>query len=182
MTLPSAGNKDHAPASTTLTTLAGRQFLLRPIRTGDADSYDRLVSTLSPEDRRYRFFSAFNELPDSLRESLINVDHSDHEAFVAAEDGASQETEICGVVRLIKEGANNGAEYAIIVSGQRRGLGLGYSLMQYAIDYARYVKLSYLRGEVLLENKAMMQMCRELGFKRASNPDDPAVATVTLHL
>lgn len=182
MTLPSGGNKDRAPASTTLTTLAGRQFLLRPIRTSDAESYDRLVATLSPQDRRYRFFSAFSKLPDSLRERLTNVDHRDHEAFVAAEEGASQEKEICGVVRLIKEGARNGAEYAIIVSGRRRGLGLGYSLMQYAIDYARYVKLSYLRGEVLLENTAMMQMCRELGFERASNPDDPAVATVTLQL
>lgn len=171
----------------TLTTIAGRQFELRPIRPSDADSYDRLVSTLSPEDRRYRFFSAFAKLPKALRDELTNVDHAKHEAFVAAACGPERCDDISGVVRMIMDddagdGSGGEAEYAIIVSSRLRGVGLGYSLMEYVIDYARYIGLDRLRGDVMTANKAMIQMCRELGFESRRNPEDPTVSIVTLTL
>ena len=168
--------------SPTLSTIAGRQFELRPIRASDAESYDRLVSTLSPEDRRYRFFSAFAKLPPGLRDSLTNVDHTTHEAFVAAACGPERCDDISGVVRMIMDGSGGEAEYAIIVSSRLRGVGLGYSLMQYVIDYARYIGLERLRGDVMTANKAMLQMCRELGFEQRRHPEDPTVSVVTLTL
>lgn len=129
-----SANHKRMTGSPTLSTIAGRQFELRPIRASDADSYDRLVSTLSPEDRRYRFFSAFAKLPPSLRDSLTNVDHTTHEAFVAAACGPDRCDDISGVVRMIIDGGAEGrggeAEYAIIVSSRLRGVGLGYSLME----------------------------------------------------
>jgi len=178
-------------SASVITTIAGRQFELRRIRPEDADGYDRLVATLSPEDRRYRFFSAFARLPASLRESLTNVDHETHEAFVAAEFGPIRNDpardgplrdDIGGVVRMIVDADGAGAEYAIVVSRRLRGVGLGFALMQYVIDYARYAGLSRLHGDVMTENKAMMQMCRELGFTPMRHPDDPTVSIVTLAL
>lgn len=170
------------PTYPTLTTLAGRQFELRPIRASDAESYDRLVSTLSPCDRRFRFFSAFEKLPMAMRDSLTDVDHQTHEAFVAAEFGAASAQEISGVVRIIKDCDHNGAEYAIMVSSRLRGIGLGYSLMRYVIDYARYVNIDHLHGDVMMENSSMLQVCRDLGFTQRRNPEDSTVAIVTLTL
>ena len=185
-----SGNNKRMTGSPTLSTIAGRQFELRPIRASDAESYDRLVSTLSPEDRRYRFFSAFAKLPPGLRDSLTNVDHTTHEAFVAAACGPERCDDISGVVRMIMDGSSDEsrggrggeAEYAIIVSSRLRGVGLGYSLMQYVIDYARYIGLERLRGDVMTANKAMLQMCRELGFEQRRHPEDPSVSVVTLTL
>lgn len=181
-----SGNNKRMTGSPTLSTIAGRQFELRPIRASDAESYDRLVSTLSPEDRRYRFFSAFAKLSPGLRDSLTNVDHTTHEAFVAAACGPERCDDISGVVRMIMDGSSDGrggeAEYAIIVSSRLRGVGLGYSLMQYVIDYARYIGLERLRGDVMTANKAMLQMCRELGFEQRRHPEDPSVSVVTLTL
>lgn len=179
-----AGRMTAAP---TLTTIAGRQFELRRIRREDAASYDRLVSTLSPQDRRFRFFSAFARLPESLRDSLTDVDHETHQAFVAAECAVPRRTpegceDIGGVVRMIVDKDGEGAEYAIIVSPRLRGVGLGYALMQYAIDYARYAGLARLHGDVMSENAAMMQMCRELGFVARRHPEDASVSVVTLTL
>lgn len=191
MTLPHHDNNGSGASSEsgarmtgapTLTTIAGRQFELRPIRPSDAESYDRLVSALSPEDRRYRFFSAFAKLPPSLRDELTDVDHDAHEAFVAAACGPERCDDISGVVRMIMDPSGRQAEYAIIVSSRLRGVGLGYSLMQYVIDYARYIGLDRLRGDVMTANRAMMQMCRELGFECRRHPEDPSVSVVTLTL
>ena len=178
---PTSSHRDLAAAAT-LTTLSGQQFTLRPVRPSDALNYKRLVSGLSPDDRRYQFFSALQDLPDALCDSLINVDHTEHEAFVAVRRNSGGAEDLCGVVRLIKDQERNGAEYAIVVSHHCRNMGLGYSLMLYVIDYARYAGLSYIHADVLADNRAMLKICGELGFKSRTCRDDSTVMEVRLTL
>lgn len=178
---PTSSHRELAAAAT-LTTLSGQQFTLRPVRPSDALNYKRLVSGLSPDDRRYRFFSALQDLPDALCDSLINVDHTEHEAFVAVRRNGGAAEDLCGVVRLIKDKERNGAEYAIVVSQHCRNMGLGYSLMLYAIDYARYAGFSYIHADVLADNRAMLKICGELGFESRTCRDDSTVMEVRLTL
>jgi acetyltransferase len=50
------------------------------------------------------------------------------------------------------------------------------------IDIASQWGIGELVGEVLPENEAMLQMCRELGFAIAPQPNDPGVMLVRRRL
>ena len=63
-----------------------------------------------------------------------------------------------------------------------KGLGLGWRLMQIIIEYARWLGLGAIEGEVLRENSTMLAMCRELGFAITREPNDPDICVVTLPL
>jgi acetyltransferase len=63
-----------------------------------------------------------------------------------------------------------------------KGHGLGWELMQLIIRYARSEGLNRIEGQVLRENSTMLQMCRELGFRIESDPEEPTICIVTLAL
>jgi acetyltransferase len=63
-----------------------------------------------------------------------------------------------------------------------KGHGLGWLLMELMIEYARAEGLESIRGQVLQENRTMLQMCRQLGFHIAPDPEENAIVIVTLPL
>jgi acetyltransferase len=52
--------------------------------------------------------------------------------------------------------------------------------MQIIIEYARWLGLKTIEGQVLRENTTMLHMCRTLGFTVAEDPDDSEVCVVKL--
>ena len=46
----------------------------------------------------------------------------------------------------------------------QKSKGLGWSLMEIIIDYARKERLRRIEGQILAENSTMLTMCQELGF------------------
>jgi acetyltransferase len=54
--------------------------------------------------------------------------------------------------------------------------------MQMIIEYARAKKLRAIKGQVLYENNAMLQMCRDFGFTISSAPEAPDICNVELKL
>jgi acetyltransferase len=48
------------------------------------------------------------------------------------------------------------------------------------LDYARAEGLRTVQGQVLAENRTMLQMCKELGFDIGPDPRDPATYIVRL--
>jgi acetyltransferase len=87
-----------------------------------------------------------------------------------------------GVVRLHATANYDSGEYAILVRSDLKGHGLGWLLMQLIIEYARSEGIRSIKGQVLRENTTMLEMCRDLGFKIASDPQEPSSAIVTLLL
>jgi CoA binding protein/acetyltransferase (GNAT) family protein len=67
-----------------------------------------------------------------------------------------------------------------LVRSDLKGHGLGWSLMQIMIEYARWLGLNTVEGQVLRENTTMLAMCRDLGFFIKEDPDDRDVCLVTL--
>ena len=61
------------------------------------------------------------------------------------------------------------------------GFGLGALLMRRIIDYARERGIKEVFGDVLRENKAMLGLCRKLGFT-VGFAGEPGVVRVTLPL
>ena len=52
--------------------------------------------------------------------------------------------------------------------------------MRIMIEYAHWLGLRVIEGQVLRQNSTMLAMCRDLGFTIAAEPDDPALCRVTL--
>ena len=76
-----------------------------------------------------------------------------------------------GVVRLHLNANLDKGEYAILVRSDLKGRGLGWTLMQLIIAYARAEGVRMIEGEVLRENTAMLDMCAALGFEITLDPD-----------
>ena len=87
-----------------------------------------------------------------------------------------------GIVRISADPDNEKAEFAILLHREMTGAGLGPMLMRRITDYARSRGISEIFGEVLDENRSMLALCKAMGFKRRSDPDDPGVVRVSLQL
>ena len=143
----------------------GRRILLRPIRPEDEPNHYGMISRMTKEDLRFRFFTVVSEVPHSQMARLTQIDYVREMAFVAVPaDDPSRET--YGVVRLVADADNHTAEYAILVRSDVKGLGLGHVLMDKVIRYARGRGLKRMMGEVLSENMAMLHLAEKFGFRR----------------
>jgi acetyltransferase len=86
------------------------------------------------------------------------------------------------VVRLHADETHETGEYAILLRSDLKGRGLGWSLMQRIIEYARSEGMKRIFGQILAENTTMLKMCRELGFEVKTDPEDFGLRDVTLTL
>lgn len=161
-----------------LTLNDGRAVPIRPIRPEDAPALQAMVARSAPEDIRMRFLHPMREMPVQLAARLSQIDYDREMAFVAL--NPHQPDAVVGVARLSEDPDRKRAEYAVIVQTDWKGQGLGYLLMRRLIDHARDRGLETIYGEVLSENRAMLDMCRELGFALARDPEDFGLMHVTL--
>jgi acetyltransferase len=76
----------------------------------------------------------------------------------------TKEDHIIGVARLIKVHGVNDAEFAIVVSDQWQGHGLGTHFMKLLLDIGRQEGLENIIGQILPDNQAMQRICKKLGF------------------
>ena len=100
-------------------------------------------------------------------------------AFVALDEVTK---EVLGVVRIHSDSVYETGEYAILLRSDLKGRGLGWTLMQLIIEYAKSEGLKRISGQVLQENSTMLNMCRELGFAVRSDTTDYSFCGVTLAL
>jgi RimJ/RimL family protein N-acetyltransferase len=155
------------------------RIFARPVRPDDDLRIRELLAHVSKEDLRLRFFDSIKEFSPQFIARLTELDYARAMAFVAI-DETSNET--LGVVRLHADEIHETGEYAILLRSDLKGRGLGWSLMQQMIGYARSEGLKRIYGEILQENTVMLKMCRELGFEIKTDAEDRGVRDVTLAL
>ncbi len=132
---------------------------------------------MTQQDLRLCFFAPLKEFGHLFIARLAQIDYARATAFIAINEASG---ELLGVVRLHANADYDKGEYAILVRSGLKGHGLGYMLMQLLIEYARIEGIRTIEGQVLQENAAMLNMCRELGFSIAHDPKDPEVCLVKL--
>ncbi|MDV7338745.1 bifunctional acetate--CoA ligase family protein/GNAT family N-acetyltransferase [Terasakiella sp. A23] len=144
----------------------GRKVLIRPIRPEDEPAHNEFLSKVTPEDIRFRFFGSVRELPHSEMARLTQLDYDREMAFVAQapneEDG---HLETLGVVRTGTDPNNEDAEYAILVRSDLKGQKLGWKLLNKMIEYCRSRGTTYFTGQILRENRTMIDMVKAMGFE-----------------
>jgi acetyltransferase len=122
----------------------------------------RFHATLSERSVCLRYF---HMLPldariDPKRLSRICFIDYDAEMVLVAERGE----EILAVGRLIREEGAKEAEFAVLISDQFQGHGLGTELLKRLIEIARADGLERVTADILGENRQMIEICKLLGF------------------
>ena len=158
----------------------GGEYSVRPIRPDDAQMLQDLMQHLSPESRYFRFVSSITQLPPTMLARFTLIDYDREMALVAVfkertagADGEITETErIVGVSRYITNPDQSSCEFALVVSDDFNGKGLGSRLMLSIMDVARERGLAEMDGLVLANNPGMLKLMRSLGFSVKTFAED----------
>jgi acetyltransferase len=156
----------------------GERLIVRPVRPEDAEQHAAFFARLSPQDIRYRFFTAMRELSAEMTARLTQIDYDREMAFIAAREVTG---ETVGVARLVSENEHEG-EFAVIVQADMKGKGVASHLMRRLIEWARGRGMGAIVGQVLADNAPMLTFVRGLGFTVRRMAGEPDVMDVRLVL
>ena len=157
----------------------GRKLLIRPIRPEDETALGDLLNSLDPADARMRFFGTMRSLPRSQLARFTQIDYDREMALVAIELGSDGVERSLGEVRAVVDSVNAVADFAVVVSSDIKGKGLGRLLLKSIVDYSRSRGTRELHGETMAGNLRMQRLAQELGFKLKPGAD---MGTVDLRL
>jgi acetyltransferase len=157
----------------------GEMLTIRPIRPEDAAAHADFFKRLTPEDIRYRFFSALRELSAEQMSRLTHIDYEREMAFIAVRETTG---ETVGVSRLVREMNGGEGEFAVVVQPDMKGRGLARHLMERLIEWARDQGIGEVVGQVLSDNAPMLAFVRRLGFRVRRTPGEEDVVEARLSL
>ena len=160
----------------------GREVSFRAIRPEDAEALQGFVQTLSDESRYYRFLSTMAELGPAMLARFTQIDYDREMAIVATMDEDTPGGRIIGVARYLLNPDAVTAEFALVVSDDLQGQGIGSALMKYLCDIARTRGLKSIIGIVLARNDEMLSLMNRLGFVEEMDPDDSDLRRVVMPL
>ena len=162
----------------------GIRLKVRPVRPEDAEIERRFVASLSDQTRYFRFFYRLHELTPAMIARFTQVDYDREVALLAVlPDPSSPSGEsIVGVSRYIANYDGESVEFAVVVSDNWIGRGIGKMLMTRIIACARNRGYKRMEGVVLRANVRMLRFSEELGFKIQDDPNEPEQVTVVLEL
>jgi acetyltransferase len=142
----------------------GLPVLLRTIQPTDFALHKQFLYNCSQASIYQRFFQVaeHRKVTDQQIARYTNFDRTRELAIIAVRH-STQDQEL-GVARLTQS-ENGIAEFAVIVADAWQRQGLGRKLVEKIIEVAAQLHVRYLRGYVLSDNKAMLMLCHQLGFK-----------------
>jgi acetyltransferase len=146
------------------TTSGGLDIFIRPIKPEDAPMLLDLFDSLSSRSRYYRFFSPMKSLSQDMLVQLTQIDYDRHIALVAFGKENGQE-KMLGVARVISGASREDAEFSVAVGDPWQEMGVGRVLAKKSIEVAKDYGIQRIHGNVLAENKHMLKLGREMGFR-----------------
>lgn len=154
----------------------GSRITIRPIRPEDEPLLVKFHETLSAHTVYLRYFQSLELSRRVEHERLVRICFIDYDremALVAERQMTSSnsdggngtaDSEIIGVGRLSKLHGTNEAEFAVLVSDNYQGTGLGSELLRRLLQVARDEKLNRVSAYMLSENSGMRRVSEKLGF------------------
>ena len=155
------------------------EVLIRPIRPEDEPMMARFHATLSERSVYLRYF---HMLPLDARidhERLTRICFIDYDREMVLV--AKREQEILAVGRLIRAEHENAAEFAVLISDEFQGHGLGTEMLKRLIEIARADGLDRVIADILGENRQMIEICKLLGFRLEYSGEGVVRAELDLH-
>jgi acetyltransferase len=157
----------------------GTEVHLRPIKPEDEPSGYELLTNLSPQTFKERFFQPAAKITHEMLIRLCNLDY-DREVALVAEVREGSKRRFLGIGTLVIDPDSGDAEFSVVVHDDYQGKGLGYKLIDALIGIAQDKGLEKFFGLVLASNKKMISLCKKLGFTVDYMPE--GLSKVVLHL
>ena len=148
----------------------GTEVLLRPVRPEDEPLEKEMLTGLSEEALRGRFFQIIKKISHEMLIRFCNIDY-DREMAIVAELREGERKRLIGIGRLIIEPDFRKGEFAVVIHDDFQGKGLGYKLVDMIIGIAQEKGLKEIYGIVLTDNTRMLKLCKRLGFHITHLPD-----------
>jgi len=156
------------------TTRDGSPVTIRPIRPEDEPAMVHFHETLSERSVYFRYFHHMSLTARVTHERLTRICFIDYDRemvlVVESNDG-----ELIAVGRLTRERISGEAEFALLVSDTWHEHGLGTELLSRLVLLARNEGITRVSGDILAENRAMQDICRQLGFDLRYSVEDGVV-------
>jgi len=159
----------------------GTNITIRPIRPEDADMEKDFVHRLSERTKYFRFMQSLQELTPEMIVRFTQIDYDREIAFVAISEDENLPDEL-GVGRYMVNPDGHSVEFALVVSDDCQGLGIGTRIMKTLLQTAKNKGMSFFEGEVLAINKPMLSLMKKLGFSIEAIPYDNEVVRVVKDL
>jgi len=159
----------------------GTDIVIRPIRPEDAEIEAKFIRDLSAEARYFRFMNSIQELSQEMLVRFTQIDYHNEMALIAvtAADGGEEQI---GVARYTTNVDKTSCEFALVVSDQWQSRGIAHHLMRNLMDVARDRDLDIMQGQVLSQNKKMLDLMTSLSFSISNDPEDTSVKHVEARL
>lgn len=126
-----------------------------------------------------RLFANLSALPLEMAQQLCDVNAERVAAFVVTKPG---EVDILAEARIVVDRSAALAEFAIVVDPDWTSVGVAHALMTRLINESRHRGLSEIWGDILADNRPMLDLVQRLGFERHSHADDRGVIRASLAL
>ncbi|MGB5833745.1 MAG: bifunctional acetate--CoA ligase family protein/GNAT family N-acetyltransferase [Thiohalocapsa sp.] len=156
----------------------GIDLTIRPIRPEDAQIEQDFVRGLSNQTKYFRFMQAIKELTPEMLVRFTQIDYDREMALIGVIEEAGKEVQV-GVARYKSRPGGDTCEFAIVVSDECRGQGVGARLMRSLMQNARDRGLRIMDGEVLTANNRMLALVKSLGFRIQTDKHDSSVKLVS---
>ena len=159
----------------------GTDIVIRPIRPEDAEIEAKFVRELSDQSKYFRFMNAMHELSQEMLVRFTQIDYHNEMALIATRQLDGVEDQI-GVARYSTNPDKTSCEFALVVSDKLHGKGIAHRLMHNLMEVARDRGLEVIEGQVLSDNKRMLELMSSLGFEISVDPDEPSIKRVVAQL
>ncbi len=158
-----------------LKTRSGLAVHVRPVRPDDEPAIAVFFADLTPEDLRFRFLSSLRAVDHGRLAMMTQVDYSHTITFLAfAEDG----TTVIATAMLASGADPQRAEVAISVRSDLKSKGLGWTLLDHVLRYARAQGVKVVESIESADNDRAIRLECEMGFTVRACPDEPALRIV----
>jgi acetyltransferase len=117
----------------------------------------------------FRFFGSAKLEKRVAHERLARMCFIDYDREIALvairRDPETKGDEIIGVGRLIKLPESNEAEFAVVISDQFQGEGLGAHLLTSLVGIGRQEGVKLIVAQILRQNYQMQRVAKKVGFE-----------------
>lgn len=162
----------------TMRTRDGLDLNVRPAAPDDAQVLGDFFNEVSPEDLRFRFLSAMKHVTPGLARQLVDIDHTQTENLLAFD---AQDRLVATAMIAAPKGSDD-AEVAIAVRSDLKGHGVGWSMLEYACDYARSRGFKAIHSLQLSDDRAAIALEQEMGFRAKPCAEDMSLTVLTRQL
>jgi RimJ/RimL family protein N-acetyltransferase len=169
------------PVSETWVAADGTVITIRPISAADLALEQEFVDGLSASTGYQRLMSARRPSLEELTR-FTDINHERELALIALTPFHGRERQI-GVARYVKEESSpSDAEFAIVLSDDWQGRGLGTRLLVSLLVAAKSHGVRRMVGTTMSENRGMLALGWKLGFSLAPDPGSATITNLTMDL